>query len=128
MKSAAINEQPVKKKWYGMNWIRPDKRLAIYLRDGFRCVYCGESLRDSDPATATLDHLIPRCEGGDNDETNLVTACRSCNSTRQDKPWREYATGGSIDRILNLIAKPLNRKLAKALIDGTAGDPEVEVR
>lgn len=31
-----------KADWQGMNWIRQDKRLAIYLRDGLACVWCGE--------------------------------------------------------------------------------------
>lgn len=107
-------------------WIRPAKRAAIYLRDGFGCTYCGTDLRNAAPADVTLDHLLPRSTGGTNDATNLVTACRSCNSSRQDKPWIDYATGGARDRIEQLRHSPLNLELAKALIAGTAGDPEIE--
>lgn len=64
----------------GSKWIRPEKRLAIYHRDGFTCVYCGASARD---VTLSLDHLKPRSQGGTNDATNLVTACLPCNSKRQ---------------------------------------------
>ena len=28
----------------GSKWIRPEKRMAIYLRDGLACVYCGEGV------------------------------------------------------------------------------------
>lgn len=107
-------------------WIRSDARLAIYIRDGFACAYCGRDLRNAAPADVTLDHLLPRSAGGTNDATNLVTACRSCNSSRQDKPWIDYATGGARDRIEQLRHRPLNIELAKALIAGTAGDPEIE--
>lgn len=110
----------------GSKWIRPEKRLAIYIRDGFTCAYCGRDLKGAAPAEVNLDHLLPRVAGGGNEATNLITACRSCNCSRQDKPWIDYATGGAIDRIEQLRHAPLNLPLAKALIDGTAGDVEVE--
>ncbi len=70
------------------NWIRRDKRLAIYLRDGEACIWCGHSIEDG--VELTLDHLIP-CElGGGNHESNLVTACRHCNCSRQDLPIRAW--------------------------------------
>lgn len=63
-----------------MNWIRPAKRLGIYLRDGLACVWCAEGIEDG--AVLTLDHLHPYADGGANGTTNLVTACRRCNSSR----------------------------------------------
>lgn len=107
-------------------WIRPAKRLAIYLRDGVACCYCGRDLRGADPRDVTLDHLLPRSAGGSNHETNLVTACRACNSSRQDKAWADYATGGAVERIEQYRHRPLNLALARALIAGTAGDPATE--
>jgi HNH endonuclease len=41
-----------------------------------QCVYCGLTNR------LTIDHLIPRIEGGDDDGVNLVLACQSCNSSK----------------------------------------------
>lgn len=114
------------KKWYGSNWIRKVRRLSILLRDGFVCCYCGCDLRSASPAEVTLDHLLPRCHGGGNENENLVTACRSCNSSRGDKPWMEYATRGAIDRIRRLRHSPTNPTLAKAIISGEVGDPRVE--
>ncbi len=78
-------------KWQGSKWIRPQRRRAIYSRDGFRCRYCGcDVLPANDPdrkrlhrAEATLDHKKHRSRGGDNSNRNLVTACRGCNSSRQ---------------------------------------------
>lgn len=113
---------------YGSRWIRPEKRLAIYMRDGFKCAYCGADLKHAAAASVTLDHLVPRVAGGNNEATNLITACRACNSSRQDTPWMDYATGGAIERIQTLRAQPLNIELAKAIIEDRAGDDAIETR
>lgn len=73
----------------GMNWIRQDKRLAIYLRDGLACVWCGQAIEDG--IQLTLDHVQPHVEGGSNGEDNLVTACHSCNSRRADRSVESFA-------------------------------------
>jgi len=108
----------------GSKWIRPAKRLALYLRDGFCCAYCGRDLHGAAPAEVTLDHLRPGHRAGNHGARNLITACRSCNSSRQDRPWMDYATGGAVDRIEQLRARELAPylELAKALIAGTAGE------
>ena len=53
-------------------------RHNIFKRDGGRCQYCGTS-RD-----LTIDHVIPRSKGGKSTWTNLVTACKTCNSKKSD--------------------------------------------
>lgn len=78
-----------KEKNQGMNWIRPAKRLAIYMRDGLACNYCGEGIEDG--AKLTLDHLTPYCTGGSNSEGNLVTCCHRCNSARGNRAWKVFA-------------------------------------
>lgn len=107
----------------GSKWIRPAKRLAIYIRDGFHCAYCGRDLKNASACEIGLDHLVCSSDGGSNSETNLVTACRSCNSSRGTKAWADYATGGAVERILVLVRLPLNIELAKAIIaDGANAD------
>lgn len=69
---------------HGSKWIRPEKRLAIYARDGHACVYCGAEDH------LTLDHVTPRELGGGHEAGNLVTACLHCNSARQDLPLRAW--------------------------------------
>jgi len=64
----------------GSNWIRKERRLAIYHRDGFRCVYCGATAEEGHPLS--LDHVLARDLGGSNDAENLVTACGTCNSAK----------------------------------------------
>lgn len=54
----------------------PFSRKNILVRDSFVCQYCG---REFQPADLTIDHIIPKVQGGDNLWTNVVTCCRSCN-------------------------------------------------
>jgi 5-methylcytosine-specific restriction endonuclease McrA len=62
------------------------KRLRIYMRDKFRCQYCGEKKGATD---LTLDHIMPRSRGGDNSPINVVTACIKCNSRKSNRTPEE---------------------------------------
>lgn len=77
-----------KAKHYGSKWIRPEKRLAIYLRDGMACAYCGAGAEDE--VGLSLDHITPWIQGGSNHESNLITCCTLCNSQRQDTPLADW--------------------------------------
>ena len=37
----------MEKRTHGMNWLPKARRLAIYLRDGLACAYCGASVEDA---------------------------------------------------------------------------------
>ncbi len=54
-------------------------RRNIYARDGNRCQYCGRSFSTRE---LTLDHVLPRVQGGENSWTNLVCACVKCNARK----------------------------------------------
>ena len=77
-----------RKAGQGSKWIRPTTRLAIYHRDGFCCAYCGDGVEDD--ITLTLDHVLADDLGGDNDPTNLVTCCLSCNSSKRNLTIRAW--------------------------------------
>jgi len=74
----------------GGQWIRPAARLAVYLRDEFRCLWCGEAQHET-PDQLTLDHYLTRSAGGGNEAGNLVTCCRRCNSLRRELPAPRFA-------------------------------------
>ena len=57
-------------------------RFNIYTRDNFTCQYCNHRFKMKN---LTFDHVIPRCEGGKTDWTNIVTACKPCNSIKGRK-------------------------------------------
>lgn len=54
-------------------------RRNIYARDNNRCQYCGEKFSTRE---LTLDHVVPRVQGGDNSWLNLVCACVKCNARK----------------------------------------------
>ena len=51
-------------------------RFEIFKRDRFACQYCG---RTPPEVVLHVDHIVPVCSGGGNEEGNLVTACENCN-------------------------------------------------
>ncbi len=59
------------------------------------CFYCREKTK------LTLDHVVPLAKGGAHSIGNLVMACRSCNSSKNDKllvEWKLYLAKVSNDR------------------------------
>lgn len=67
----------------------PSTRAWVYRRDLSICRYCGKQVIDTRPANSiwqrTLDHVIPRAQGGTNRQHNLVTACWPCNMMKGDR-------------------------------------------
>jgi len=57
---------------------RPNRRklarVEVFNRDHYTCQYCGKVTRQ-----LTLDHVIPRYQGGQHTWENVVSACVSCN-------------------------------------------------
>ena len=117
--------------------IRPEKRLAIHIRDRFTCLYCSKSLFDASPGELTLDHYIPVELGGSNSAGNLLTCCNTCNSRKNAHTAERYfmilgkARGeegpllhdfirGGLARARYYLNRPINRRLAKALVEGRA--------
>jgi 5-methylcytosine-specific restriction endonuclease McrA len=62
------------------------KRLRIYMRDKYRCQYCGEKKA---VGALTIDHILPRSRGGDNSPINVVTACEKCNNRKSNRTPEE---------------------------------------
>src|SRR5215468_9515177 len=62
------------------------KRLRIYMRDKFRCQYCGDKKAANE---LTLDQILPRSRGGDNSPINIVAACLACNNRKGDRTPEE---------------------------------------
>jgi 5-methylcytosine-specific restriction endonuclease McrA len=54
-------------------------RFNVFLRDGWRCQYCGEQFKTHQ---LTFDHVIPRSKGGRTTWNNIVTACQECNLSK----------------------------------------------
>lgn len=79
----------------GSHWIRDKRRVRIYTRDRWLCVWCREPVRRGDRRgnarypyrLATLDHI----HYGDHASENLVTACKDCNARRGEQTIERFA-------------------------------------
>jgi hypothetical protein len=65
------------------------RTLAIWLRDGCRCAYCGKdmlSCRDTVIFGSSLDHLLPIAKYPELDQVswNSLLACAACHSRKQN--------------------------------------------
>ena len=59
--------------------VASDTRRAVYRRDGFMCVICG------DPRSLQIHHFVPRGKGGSDEMDNLVTLCGMCHGVVHKK-------------------------------------------
>ncbi len=61
--------------WIKRPWPKPKlTRIEVFNRDQHSCQYCGKETRQ-----LTLDHVIPRYQGGQHTWENVVSACIPCN-------------------------------------------------
>jgi 5-methylcytosine-specific restriction endonuclease McrA len=58
----------------------------VKIRDNYCCQYCGQRYRSSE---LTMDHVVPRSQGGQRTFENIVSACRPCNNKKADKSCDE---------------------------------------
>jgi 5-methylcytosine-specific restriction endonuclease McrA len=70
-------------------------RRAIYDRDGNRCQYCGKKLPSSE---LSLDHVVPKCQGGKTSWDNIVLSCVKCNSKKAGRTPEQAS--------MKLLSKP----------------------
>jgi 5-methylcytosine-specific restriction endonuclease McrA len=54
-------------------------RRAVFARDSWTCQYCGSH------SNLTVDHVIPRSQGGSSSWENIVASCAPCNRRKGDR-------------------------------------------
>ena len=74
-------------------------RRNIFARDRNRCQYCGRKFSTSE---LSLDHVVPRSQGGEASWTNIVCCCVKCNV-------RKGGCTPTVARMV-LIAEPVKPK------------------
>lgn len=82
-------------------------RRNVYLRDGYRCQYCGETFAAKD---LTFDHVFPRSLGGSLSWENTVTCCKKCNSKKGNLTLNQLKRVGM--ELLNEPRQPTVYELA----------------
>ena len=70
-------------------------RRNIFARDNNQCQYCGKKFPTSD---LSLDHVVPRSQGGESTWENIVCACIDCNVRKGGRTPKQAHMG--------LIRKP----------------------
>ena len=79
-------------------------RRNIFARDNNQCQYCGKKFPT---AELSLDHVVPRSQGGLNTWENIVCACVSCNVRKGGRTPQEAG--------LKMIRKPARPKRSPLL-------------
>lgn len=75
---SALNGRQAKRQW----------REAIKKAWKNQCAYCGKPPIDDN--SLTIDHIKPRCRGGEDRTSNVIPACSSCNSAKGSQHWQEF--------------------------------------
>lgn len=57
-------------------------RQNILARDKWCCQYCGQKVKTE---KMTMDHVVPRAQGGKTEWENIVTCCEDCNAKKADR-------------------------------------------
>ena len=60
----------------------PWSKSNVSIRDNFICQYCGSKVPKH---KVTIDHVIPKAQGGKNSWLNTVCACFDCNNKKEDR-------------------------------------------
>lgn len=68
----------VRRNYFNSNF----SRKALVKRDRSTCQYCGRKLTASQ---VTVDHVLPRAQGGITSFTNCVVCCQICNNKKADR-------------------------------------------
>ena len=79
-------------------------RRNIFARDNNQCQYCGRKYATSE---LSLDHVIPRSQGGQSTWDNIVCACVNCNVRKGGRTPKEAH--------MSLIRKPEKPKRSPML-------------
>jgi 5-methylcytosine-specific restriction endonuclease McrA len=74
-------------------------RRNIYARDGSKCQYCGKKFSTTE---LSLDHVLPKSQGGKSSWDNIVCCCVKCNVKKGGRTPEQAH--------MHLITKPIKPK------------------
>lgn len=82
-----------------------DTRARILKRDKFTCQRCNKHYKTS--SGLSVHHILPRAEGGQDDDINLVALCHKCHDYVELEGYR------TLDAIINSFQDAIDDKPAK---------------
>lgn len=80
--------------------LTPAQWIAACEAFDFKCAYCGSAHK------ITMDHFIACTKGGKTSADNIIPACQSCNSSKQDKDAIEWFSSQpfySYERVVSIL-------------------------
>ena len=80
-------------------------RRNIYARDSNHCQYCGKRFSTTE---LSLDHIVPRSQGGVSDWTNIVCCCVRCNVRKGGRTPKQAR--------MKLIREPIKPKRSPVIV------------
>ncbi len=89
-------------------------RKNLFARDAYRCQYCGQTRPMSQ---LSLDHVIPRSQGGKTTWENVVCSCMNCNSKKGGRTPSQAS--------MKLLSTPTRPRSSPGLV-ATLKDPRYE--
>lgn len=89
-------------------------RKNLFARDGYRCQYCGQTRPMSQ---LSLDHVVPRSQGGKTTWENVVCSCMHCNSKKGGRTPHQAS--------MRLLSEPMRPRSSPGLV-ATMKDPRYE--
>lgn len=90
-------------------------RKSVFARDDYQCQYCGQS---RPPSLLSLDHVVPRSQGGKTSWANIVCSCMPCNSRKGGRTPKEAGM-----RLLSTPVAPRSNPVVSLTVD----DPRYEI-
>lgn len=72
---SALNSAQARRQW----------RAGIRAAWNDRCAYCNRPPIDDE--SLTIDHVRPKCRGGEDRTSNVIPACRECNQAKGSTEW-----------------------------------------
>jgi hypothetical protein len=79
----------------------------VWERDAYHCQYCGKKITSK--SDLQTDHVMPQSRGGKTSYDNMVTACSSCNSRKDNKTPEEAK--------MKLLKHPYSPHMSKSMAD-----------
>lgn len=95
-----------------MQSLRYSKR-AVWARDKYTCQYCKDRLTSKE---ISIDHVVPRSQGGETSWTNCVACCMECNGRKADRTPKQAG--------MKLIREPVKPNLSKEYLVRTNSNKE----
>lgn len=84
-KSGYLNHPSVVRLKYYIkinHYLSSFSRKAVLKRDDYTCQFCNKKLL---PSQITIDHVLPKSQGGITSFTNCVVSCQGCNGKKANK-------------------------------------------